>query len=96
MFTIGYSELMGSVRRPHRGLVCFLFLLFYSSVAYYCVYVVVCAHKGLVSCTAMPAWSCIWLRTNGVNTHGAAAKVMNSDTLGKKVRPGTFGKIKVG
>ena len=37
-----------------------------------------------------------WLRTNGVNTNGAAAKAMNFDTLGKKVRPGTFGKIEVG
>ena len=37
-----------------------------------------------------------WLRTNGVNTHGAAAKVMNFDRLGKKVHPGTFGKVKVG
>ena len=36
-----------------------------------------------------------WLRTNGVNTNRAAAKVMNFDRLGKKVRPGTFGKIKV-
>ena len=37
-----------------------------------------------------------WLRTAGVNTHGAAAKVMVFDSLGKKVRPGTFGKVKVG
>ena len=37
-----------------------------------------------------------WLRTNGVGTNGAAAKVMNSDRLGKKVRPGTSGNIKVG
>ena len=37
-----------------------------------------------------------WLRTNGVKTNGAAAKVMIFDRLGKKVRPGTFGKIKVG
>ena len=37
-----------------------------------------------------------WLRTHGVNTHGVAAKVINFDVLGKKVRPGTFGKIKVG
>ena len=36
-----------------------------------------------------------WLRTNVVNTSGAAAKVMNSDRLGKKVRPGTFGKIEI-
>ena len=39
------------------------------------------------------------MRTNGVNTvntNGAAAKVMNFDRLRKKVRPGTFGKIKVG
>ena len=38
----------------------------------------------------------IWLRTNGLNTNGAAAKIMNFDRLGKNVRPGTFGKIKVG
>ena len=37
-----------------------------------------------------------WLRTNGVNTNGAAAKVMNFDRLGEQVRPGTFGKIQVG
>ena len=37
-----------------------------------------------------------WLQTNGVNTRGAAAKVTSIDRLGKKVRPGTFGKIKVG
>ena len=36
-----------------------------------------------------------WLRTNGVNTTGVAAKVMNSDRLGKKVRPGTFGNIAI-
>ena len=36
------------------------------------------------------------LATNGVNTNGAAAKVMNFDRLGEKVRPGTFGNIKVG
>ena len=34
----------------------------------------------------------VWLRTDGVNTKGAAAKAMNFDRLGKKVRPGTFGK----
>ena len=28
-----------------------------------------------------------------VNTNGAAAKVINFDRLGKKVRPGIFGKI---
>ena len=42
------------------------------------------------------ALSGVWLRTNRVNTNRAAAKVMNSDRLGKKVRPGTFGKLKVG
>ena len=36
-----------------------------------------------------------WWRTNGVRTNGAAAKVMDFDGLGKKVRPGTFGKIKL-
>ena len=41
-------------------------------------------------------WNLGWLRTNGVNTNGATAKVMIFDRLGKKVRPGTFGKIKVG
>ena len=38
----------------------------------------------------------VWLRTNGVNTNGAAAKAINFDRLGKKLTPGTFGKIKVG
>ena len=37
-----------------------------------------------------------WLRTNGVNTNVAAATVMNFDRLGKKIRPGTLGEIKVG
>ena len=37
-----------------------------------------------------------WLRTNGVNTNGAAAKVMIFDRFGKKLRPGTFGNIQVG
>ena len=37
-----------------------------------------------------------WLRTNGVNTSGAATKVITFDRLWKKVRPGTFGKIQVG
>ena len=31
-----------------------------------------------------------WLRTNGVNTKGAAAKVMSFDRLGETVRPGNF------
>ena len=38
----------------------------------------------------------VWLRTNGVNTNWAAAKVMSFDRLGKKVRPGTSGNINVG
>ena len=38
----------------------------------------------------------LWLRTNGVSTNGASAKVMSFDGLGKKVRPGTFGMIEVG
>ena len=36
------------------------------------------------------------LRTNGVSTNGAAAKIINFDRLGKKARPGSFGKTKVG
>ena len=44
----------------------------------------------------MPFIELPWLRTNGVNTNGAAAKVMTFDRLGKKVRPVTFGEIKVG
>ena len=37
-----------------------------------------------------------WLRTNGVNTMGPLQKLTNFDGLGKKVRPGTFGQMKVG
>ena len=36
-----------------------------------------------------------WLRTNGVSTNGAAAKATSFVGLGKKVRPGAFGRIKV-
>ena len=46
-----------------------------------------------------PVWKPVadtWLRTNAVNTNGAAAEVFNFDRLGKKIRPGTFGKIKAG
>ena len=50
--------------------------------------------RHVLSCLIPPAIA--WLRTNGVNTNGAAAKVMIFDRLGKKVHPGTFGKIKVG
>ena len=59
---------------------------------------------GRLSCVCVVAVACgfvvlcrvVWLRTNGVNTNGAAAKVRDVDWLWKKVRPGTFGKIKVG
>ena len=37
-----------------------------------------------------------WLQTSGVSANGAAAEVMQFDCLGEKVRPGTFGKLKVG
>ena len=33
-----------------------------------------------------------WVRTNGVNTNGAAAKAMNFDRLGKKVRLALLGR----
>ena len=36
----------------------------------------------------------IWLRTNGVNTNGAAAEAIIFVRLGKKGRTGTVGKIK--
>ena len=38
----------------------------------------------------------LWSRTNGVDTNGAAAEVMNFGSLGKKLRPATFWKIEVG
>ena len=36
----------------------------------------------------------LWLRTNGVNTNGAAAKVIILTDWGEKVHPGTSGKYK--
>ena len=36
------------------------------------------------------------MRTNGVDTNGAAAKLRSFDRLGEKVRPGTFENIKAG
>ena len=38
----------------------------------------------------------MYMRTNGVNTNGAAAEVMNSERFRRKVRPGTSGNIKAG
>ena len=54
--------------------------------------------SGMVWYVRCVIWACAdvpftLLRTNGVNTHGAAAKVLSFDRLGKKVRPGTIGKI---
>ena len=54
--------------------------------------------KMLRSFKSPPGWKHTHyvLQINGVNTNGAAAKVMNFDRLGEKVRPGTSGKIKAG
>ena len=38
----------------------------------------------------------VTISSAGDNTGGSAAKVINFDRLGKKVRPGTLGEIKVG
>ena len=38
----------------------------------------------------------ILVMINGVNANVAAAKVMQFESLGRKVHPGTFGKMKVG
>ena len=51
-------------------------------------------HINIINNRVSSRWH--WLRTNGVNTNGAAATVMNFDRLGKKIRPGTLGEIKVG
>ena len=34
----------------------------------------------------------VWSRTDGVDTNGAPAKVMNLDRSGEKIRPGTLGR----
>ena len=49
---------------------------------------------GVVPPLAAGAAAACRLQRNGVDTSGAAAKVMNFDGLGKKVRSGTSGKIK--
>ena len=53
------------------------------------------SRKSAILMPLYPAPMMPWLRTNGVNTNGAAAKVMNFDRLEKKVRPGTFGKSNI-
>ena len=68
---------------------------------YVCVYIYIyniytyLLARGAVRAWRLPLWRASWLRTHGVNANGAAARVVNFDGLGKKVRPGTFGKIKV-
>ena len=37
-----------------------------------------------------------WLPTNGVDTNGATAEVIDFLQIGKNIRPGTLGNIKVG
>ena len=51
-----------------------------------------------VCLVCLPGWSptSFGCGQTGVNTNGAAAKVMYFDGLEEKVRPGTFGKIKEG
>ena len=53
---------------------------------YICIYIYIYALYDRLACASS------WLRTNGVNTNGASAKVMNFVRLGEKARPGTFGK----
>ena len=53
------------------------------------VFVVYCNYEYTTSSLHM-VHRAFWLPTSGVNTNGAAAKVMIFDGLGKKVRPGTW------
>ena len=70
-------------------------ILIYSiEIAVIIIFITRCTRSRLTPVPRLPPR--LWLRTNGVNTNGAGAKVMSFDRLGKKVRPGTFGKIKVG
>ena len=65
---------------------------------YIYIYMYACMHVCMYVCVYIHIYIyvCVLLRTNRVNTDGAAAETMNFDRLGGKVRPGTFGKIKVG
>ena len=51
-------------------------------------------HRSAVKASAPSGARRPRMQTNGVNTNGAAANVMNVDRSGKKVRPGTFGEYK--
>ena len=63
---------------------------------YIYIYIGVSSISGFTHASISLALYLPGLRTNGVNTNGAAAKVINNfDRLGKKVRPGTSGKIHV-
>ena len=89
--------------------VCYVFLLYGLSLSYCYVYVylfsslsqkafwVASASASASSFSTMSLMRSFtfWLRTNGVSTTGAAAKVMNFDRFRRKVSPGSFGKIKV-
>ena len=52
--------------------------------------------REISSCWSLSGSAVVPIPTNGVNTNGPAAKVMSFDRSGKTLRPGTFGKIKVG
>ena len=64
----------------------------YVSLVYYIIHAQYIVVYHIVARYGCPPW----LRTNGVSTNGATAKVISFGRLGKKVRPGTFGKIEVG
>ena len=103
----GLHHLLEGRARPHAEVhdVLALRILVVTVFAYVCIsyaYDVLCLLYVMLMC-----FCCVlprrvlgrggaWLRTNGVNTNGAAAKAMDFDGLGNKVRSGTFGKIKVG
>ena len=105
----GASQTRGRRRRPHY--VCFLmccYVVVALFMFYVAMFVdMLCLFVGGGRVAGLPGRghgelrapggrvASLWLRTNGVNTSGAAAKVMNFDRLGKKVRPGTL-EIKVG
>ena len=96
------------VARAHRAVRqdvgrrgCVLDVLYYMILHDITMYYMILCYTSLTSTAWTPTGTSSspltmpWLRTNGVNTNGAAEEVIIFDGFGKKVRPGTFGNIKV-
>ena len=72
----------------------YIYIYIYTHIHIVYIYIYVCIAE--LPEVVVGGVAAVFLQLLGCGQMGAAAEVMNFDSVGKKVRPGTFGKIKVG